>query len=156
MGSYERMVRELKKLKIYKLDGNSIMDAELYCYGLYIDMLSEQIESLFDSCFIININPVSSDKYIKLYSLPQSLSAIELKDIVLKRMAISNSDFTKDGVIRCIEAGGLKVSIAEALEMGIVKITILEDLGLFITKQEKEDYIKQCLPCHLKAIIIEE
>lgn len=153
-GAYERMRSELKKLGIYRLDGKSIVDVELLNYAHYIDQLNLYAESIFEESFIINLGSKNYVKYLKLYSLPEAMPLEQLKSTVLKRMAITNSDFTKAGILKCIEAGGFNATIAEGFETGTVKITINQDLGFYASKAEKENYIKQCLPCHVKPIFI--
>lgn len=154
MKSFNRIIDELKKTKLYNLSENSIAAADIYIFIKYLNKLNEKIDILFDSCFISDINPVSHNRYCKLFSLPEIISLPTLKEVVSSRMEITNKDFTKEGVRKCLKAIGFEAILTEGSQAGIVKISITKDIGLYNTLEEKEQHIKECMPCHVTPIIL--
>lgn len=152
--SYNRIIARLKPLNLYKLDGTTLMDYELECYAFHFDMLRELIDDLFKSCFIDNINYQSGDQLIKLFKLPEGITLPELKKVIKGRMSISNSDFTIDGVKRCLETGGFTANIEENFATNTITVHIISDRNLFSDPEQKRDFIKQCIPCHLNLVIV--
>lgn len=149
MSSYDKMISDLKKIKLYDLTPYSRAESDLFVCAECIDLLERKMNALFNSCLATDISNVSYKQYCRLFSLPETLTLQDLNKIVLKRMAITNQDFTKAGIQKCLEAMGFKATLTESLATGVVKITIHEDIGLYATKEEKEAHIKECLPCHV-------
>ena len=52
MESYERMTSLLKAMKLYRLDGKGLIEAELYAYGKILSALENQIRALGKDCFL--------------------------------------------------------------------------------------------------------
>ena len=148
------MITQLKPLNIYKLDGKSLIDCELKSYGNYIDTIDYFITNLFNSCFIDNISYSSISKFIKLFALPNSIFTHDLKTIIKRRIAIDNTYFTMDGVKKCILAGGFTATITENFVTNTVTVNATDNMELFLDDNQKKEYIKQCLPCHVNSNII--
>ncbi len=154
MSCYDKIISDLKRTKLYNLTPKSKTESDLYVCARYIDFFENEINNLFNSCLAADISNVSYTKFCRLFSLPERLSLSNLNKIVLKRMAITNQDFTKAGIQKCLEALGFKAILTESLATGVVKITIHEDMGLYATNEEKEAQIKSCLPCHVIPIFV--
>lgn len=153
MSSYNRMLETLKPLGIYKLDGTTILDCELKSYAVYIDIISDKIDQMFNRIFLDNVTGDSIVRYAKLYSLPASVTKELLKDIVVRRNRISNTDFTVDGVMRCLKAGGITADLSENFATNTVTVTITDDKKIFTDIAQRNTFIKQVLPCHVKSNI---
>lgn len=149
--SYERMIRLLKATGLYRLDQNSAVEKELWLYAVYFGILEDQIKRLTDNCFVDSITRDGFDRYRELYSLPEGIKQSELRDIVRKRLAITNRDFTPAGVQRCMESGGFDVELTEYFQYERITIRVLESTGAFGTQEEKEAFLTQCLPCQQHA-----
>ncbi len=154
MGAYERMRQALSPLGLYRLDGTSMVETKLRLIGSYMDILETHIGKLPNNYFVENMDTTGLKAYRTLYCLPSGLSKARVAELVKKRMAITNRDFTKEGVLRCIESGGLTVELTERPASGEVEIKIKTDLKTFGTQKEKEDFIRSCLPCHVKPVFI--
>lgn len=154
MQSFNRIIDELKKTKLFNLSENSKAGADIYIFIDCLKVLNERIDLLFDSCFLSDINPVSHNRYCKLFSLSEVISLKTLKEVVLRRMAITNKDFTKEGVKKCLKAIGFEATLVEATQTGIVKVSITKDMELYNTIEEKEQHIKECMPCHVTPVIV--
>ncbi len=154
MGAYERMRQALSPLGLYRLDGTSMVETKLRLIGSYMDILETHIGKLPNNYFVENMDTNGLKAYRTLYCLPSSLSKARVAELVKKRMAITNQDFTKEGILRCIESGGLTVELTERPDSGEVEIKIKADLKTFGTQKEKEDFIRSCLPCHVKPVFV--
>lgn len=156
MAGYQRLVGNLAGLNLYRLDGNSLIDAELKAYGALLDDVYAKIAELFESSFVEQLSGIGLKNYIKLFGVSEALSDATVQDLVLKRFALTNKDFTKDGIGRCLQAGGFTTTLVETPNSKAVKVTITADKNFFTTKAEKEAYIKSCMPCHVVPTIVWE
>lgn len=154
MGFYENMISLLSPLHLYQLTTPNTANAELPIIADYLEIINEEINQLFECCFFDKISARNHNQYCQLFALSKLLTSDTICEIIRQRLSITNRDFTKQGIRKCLSAGGFEVSFAEAFASNIVKITIHSDKGIFYTKEEKEAYILSCLPCHLTAIIV--
>lgn len=154
MTGYERLVGSLTGLNLYRLDGNSLIDAELKAYGMLLDDIYNKMEQLFESSFIDQLSGIGLKNYVKLFGVSEALSNATIQDLVLKRFAITNNDFTKVGILHCIEAGGFTATITETPASKAVTVKVTKDKNFYTTRAEQEAYIKSCMPCHVKPTIV--
>ncbi|MFZ2537912.1 MAG: hypothetical protein WAX04_03310 [Oscillospiraceae bacterium] len=154
MTSLQRMLTLLGQTHLYNLSEMSSTKIEFEQYACYFDNIAVEIDALLGNCFVETISPAGYDSYMKLYSLPESIDWDLMKEIVNKRLAITNRDFTIEGVKRCLSSGGLNVTLTEDFVNNKVTIKVLSDAGIFGTNEEKIIFIKGCLPCHVEPIII--
>ncbi|MEG0693416.1 MAG: hypothetical protein RR444_10090 [Oscillospiraceae bacterium] len=154
MTSLERMLALLSQTHLYDLRDSSATTIELKQHASYFDHLSTEIDILLNNCFVETISPAGYRSYMKLYSLPEEIDWDLMKDIVNRRLAITNRDFTIEGVKRCLASGGLTVTLTENFLLNQVTISILSDSGILGAMEEKVAFIKNCIPCHVEPIII--
>lgn len=154
MTAYQRMQERMKTLEIYRLDGTSLTDYELQSYSNYLETINSRIQALFASCFVDDITYNNCTSLIKLFALPEDIGLEDLRRIIKARMSINNRDFTVAGINKCLEAGGFTATYTEDFASRSVIVTVKSDMNLFATNEEKRDYIKQCMPCHLGVTII--
>lgn len=153
MNSLNRMLALLGQTHLYNLSESSAITIEFKQYANYFDYIEIEIEALLDNCFVETIGPAGFDSYVNLYSLPESMDWDLMKEIVNNRLAITNLDFTIDGVKRCLASGGLETTLTEDFENNTVTVHVISDAGVFGSEQEKIAFIKQCMPCHVEPII---
>lgn len=154
MGSNKRMLQLLKSTGIYRLDGKSAVEKEIAAYAVLFDSLETELKRLADDCFADTMTFDGVSAYRRLYQMPETLTEPELKALIQKRIAVTNRDFTPEGVRRCMASGGFDVELEENFDSGEVRVTILSDQGAFGAKSEKEAFLQECLPCHAKGVFI--
>lgn len=154
MGAYERMRQVLSPMGIYRLDKVSMIETKLRLIGAYLDIVENKIGKLSDSYFVDTSGIDGLKAYRAMYCMPTSLAKARVIEMVQKRMSITNRDFTKQGVLRCIESGGFQAQLTERPASGEVEIKIIADYKAFGTQAEKEAFIRSCLPCHVKPVFV--
>lgn len=155
-GAYGRMVRLLGSVGIYRLDGTTAVEKELRLYADRIGELYALIDQLAGNCFVDSVTQEGFLRYVALYALPANISREKLQTLVRRRLAVNDRDFTAEGVRRCMASGGFEVELAEDFQAGSVTVTVRSDLGAFGTLEEKEAFLRECLPCHLNAVFVWE
>lgn len=163
MGSYDRIIRILNDLKIYNLNGNSLIEAEMKSYCYVFEQLFVELQDILNGCFLDNVNSKYFGKYERLFSMPVTRGfddestqiAMKKSDMMKKRLSIKNSDFNLDGIKKALYSGGMEVDINENFEDGTVTIRILKDHNICLESKEKQAFIKSFLPVHCKLNLVE-
>ena len=154
MGALERMRAQLKPTGLYRLDGKSRVEAELKQYAVYLDQFDSDIARLPDNAFLDTVSVDGLDAWQRLFALPRHIYWEDMRRVAAARLAITNRDFTKEGVRRCMASGGFAVELTEDFSNGLVTVEIVGDKGIFGTKAEKEAFLQGCLPCHARGVFI--
>lgn len=154
MTSLERMKALLAPSGIYRLEEGSGTAIELGLYAVWLDALEQELENLIDNCFLDSITRSGFDNYRTLYGLPEGLDWQPLRELVKKRLAITNRDFTPGGVKRCMAAGGFDVQLTEDFASNRVTVRILSDAGAFGTRAESEAFLRRCIPFGVGSIFL--
>ena len=154
MRAYERMISLLRTTGLYRLDGSTAVERELRVWADYFDQLAAEIAALPENAFPETMDRTGFDNYRRLYSLPQNIGWAELRGIVERRLGLTNRDFTKAGVQRCMASGGFTVELTEDFANRRVTVHILEDQGAFGAKPEKEAFLQSCLPAHAQGVFV--
>lgn len=144
----------LKSTGLYRLDGTTAVEVELERYAFYFDQLESMITQLSKDAFVETMGATGFDAWQRLLALPQDISWDSLQEIASCRLAISNRDFTPDGVKRCMAAGGFSVELTENFTDDTVTVRILDDQEAFGSQAEKEAFLQSCLPCHVKGVFV--
>ncbi len=152
--AYQRMIGRLNSTGIYRLDGGSLTEKEMRLYAQRIGEVYEKLGQMRDNCFVISMTPEGAERYCALYGLPKTMREEDLATVVRRRLAVTNQDFTPEGVVRCMASGGLGVTLAENFTEGKVTVTVNTDMNAFGTQEEKEAFMRQCLPCHVVPVFV--
>jgi len=151
---YKRMIERLSSTGVYRLDGGSVTEKEMQLYAKQIGGIYEKLAQMRDDCFVISMTPEGARRYCTLYGLPTRMKGEELATIVRRRLAVTNRDFTPEGVARCMASGGLGVTLSEDFAAGKVTVTVNTDMDVFGTREEKEAFMRECLPCHVVPVFV--
>lgn len=140
MDSYERMIALLKPLKLYQLDGDGLIEAEMYSYGQVLSKLEERIKNLGKDCFPDELDSQGSTQWERLFGFPQTFFPMDdsmreaRKDKINRiklRLELGENDFHLEGVKQYLESIGITASISENNADNSITVTILEDKGYF-------------------------
>lgn len=152
--AYQRMIARLNSTGIYRLDGDSLTEKEFQLYAQRIGEAYEKLAQMRDNCFVTSMTEEGAERYCALYGLPKTMKKEDLAIIVRRRLAVTNQDFTPEGVVRCIASGGLGVTLSENFTEGKVTVTVNTDMGAFGSREEKEAFMRECLPCHVVPVFV--
>lgn len=153
MGSYERMCRQLKSTGLYRLDGTTTVEKELYCYGRYFDIIESALDKVIKNRFPETALSNFLEKYQVLYGFKVDLPLDKLREAVSLRQKITDNDFTEEGVLKCLKAGGITASLQKTAGTNNLTVNVISDDGIFGTAIESDRYIMSCMPCSLKVSI---
>lgn len=153
MTSYERMCRLIKSIGIYRLDGNSNVEKELICYGKFFDQLDKRLDNLMRDRFLETASYFFMEKYRGLFGMSRDLSTSKLREVLTLREKISDNDFTEEGILKCLKAGGIKATLTKTPDTNQVTVSVLADDNVFGSVTESNKYILSCMPCSLKATV---
>ncbi len=156
MNNLDRLIKILNDTKLYKLDENSIITAELSSYAIIIDDIYGQLEEILSYIFFTdNMESYAEYMYDHLFQIGNpDISSKERAKIYSKRLAISKSYYTIEDIKNAIESGGIKVSFIESPDTKELTIKIENDIGIFNTREGREKFINQYIPKYCKTRFI--
>ena len=162
MNSYDRVIRILNDLRIYNLNNNSLIEAEMKSYCYVFENIFIELQQILKGCFLDNIDNKYFQKFERLFSMPITHSsqgnstqiARQKVDMMKKRISIKNNDFNLEGIKKALSSGGMEVEITENFADKTVNVKILKDNNICIGQQEKIAFIKSFLPVHCKLILV--
>ncbi|MEG0894291.1 MAG: hypothetical protein RSE93_01140 [Oscillospiraceae bacterium] len=142
---------QLKLINLYDLSSDKPLAILIDYFCRALDLMLENANKIFDTIFIEN--QVGLKKYCNLMAIPMNKTVSEVKEIYKRRLAISNNDFTVEGIKKSLLTGGFLADIIEDFSTNTITVNAKEEIKLFYTKEQKEWYIKNCLPFFVNAII---
>lgn len=163
MKSFERMLFQLKPLRLYQMNGNSLVEAELQAYGAVFDKLYEEIHAQLKEVFLDEVDAVYGEKFERLFMMPKTRrplteetrkERIEKIGMMKERLKIKNCDFGIQRVKDAIATGGMKVEFEEDFRNQLITVAVIEDKNLFSAEEEKIDFIKRLMPCHSRVEVV--
>lgn len=158
----EKVKRHLKSTGLYRLNGTSLVEAEMYAYAGVLEMISKEIQAMLKDCFIDELESPKGELFEDLFGLPatkfplteekreERLHKIEL---MKQRLNTRNSDFSAAEIKKQLAAGGLDVTLAEDFANKVITVNVVNDRKYIDTIAEKQKFIKQVLPCHSTVTI---
>ncbi len=159
MESYERMIALLKPMKLYRLDGEGLIEAELYAYGKILSALEERIRNLGKDCFLDELESQGSSRWESLFGFPRTSFPMNEADRATrkdkiermkKRLELTSCDFHLEGINRYLESIGINAAITES-STGIT-VTVSEDQNYF-SKTDRDKLLKEIFPAGKKLSI---
>ncbi len=147
----KRIYDQLNLLNLYDLSADKPLAILIDYFCRALDLMLENSNKIFDTVFIEN--QVGLKKYCNLMAIPMNKTASEVNEIYKRRLAISNNDFTVEGIKKSLLAGGFIADLTEDFSTNTITVNAKEEIKLFYTKEQKEEYIKSCLPFFANCVI---
>lgn len=156
MTTLERIAVQLKATGLYKMNGTSLVEAEILAYANALDDVAVIINDAMNNCFLDEMTSTAYDYFERLFCLPYSYRistepgrSERIKKIAMmkKRLSIRNNDFNKVGLKKAMSSGGLEVDFSENFATATTTVTVKTDAGYFATPAERVDFIKKMMPC---------
>lgn len=152
--SYVRMLRHLRSTGLYRLDGSTRTEIELQCYAKMLDNAQKRIDLIGSNRFPEMMTSDVCWRWQVIYSLPKRFYIRDTRELVALRESVTNRDFTRAGVLRCMASGGFTAQLTENFSTGEVTVKVTDDRNVFETQEEKENFLRGCLPCHVKPVFV--
>ena len=152
MTTEQRIATLLKATGVYRMDGSTLIDAEMEGYAFILERILEDVQTLQDGIFFDNPNSRYCEYYEQLFGLPVSRVYIEGPDLesrkanivaMKRRLAINGRSFDDKGLKEALKSFGLTVTFQP--DGGELAITILEDLHYLETEEERDNLFEELL-----------
>ena len=162
MNTFQRMCAQLKPTGLYRLDGSTLVEAELQAYAAVLDELLGELEQLLEEGFLDVTEGAYFAGYEILFGLPVTLNnreenpqAVRLEKLQLMklRLGIRNTDFYPQAIREQLKLGGMTAELTEQPQSRQVAVKLTADKNYYATKQEKERFIRRVMPCHVQPVI---
>ncbi len=160
MDCYQRIYQKLKSMCLYRLNGNSFIEAEMKVYSEQLQQLFEQSEKIAKYCFLDEIeNPYGYyfERLCHLKETPYPMSASEKAqkqkkiECQKKRLCIHDNSFSKKEILKAIESGGMTAEITEHVNTKKIVVRVIKDQKFMADSTEKKAFIQSLLPVHATA-----
>ena len=148
-----RLSAQLRPLRLYRLDGSTMVDAELAAYAAGIGLLEDTLDTLERELFVSTALDYGLSLREQLFGgnnpwLPLS----DRREMLLYRGGITAADCTREGIERAVAAAGVRCSIQENRPDGILYINYMELLNSFAGQEAVKRAAQEFLPAHLEAL----
>lgn len=162
MTTFQRMCAQLKPTGLYRLDGTTLVEAELAAYAGVLDALLAELDELLEEGFLDVTDGAFFSGFEILFGLPVTMDdreedpqAVrqEKMQLMKRRLAVRNTDFYPQAIREQLEQGGITAQLTEQPQSRQVAVTITADKGYYAKPQDKERFIRRVMPCHVKPVI---
>lgn len=148
MSAFTRMQQALRPLNLYRLDGSTMVDAELAAYAVGLDLLEELLDAIYREAFVITAQEEGLRWRESLLAGDREGLSLEIRrELLLRREAITVNSKTREEIEAALYSCGLRCALEE-LPDGAVKVRCLEALLPFADRQEMEAAAMEVLPAH--------
>ncbi len=147
------MIRLLRPLGLYSLEGGTLVDAELAAYGAGFALVEAQLGALERECFLQTAEDYGlslREAAMQLFLRPQN-TVEKRRELLLYRLAVAPNDYNFAGMTGSVRAAGLNAQIVE--DIANERIRIVEDgyIGNFEDMDAVKEEVRRMLPAHLEA-----
>lgn len=148
-----RLSAQLRPLRLYRLDGSSLVDAELAAYAAGIGFLEDTLDTLERELFVTTALDYGLSLREQLFGgINPSLPLSDRREMLLYRGGITAADCTREGIERAVAAAGVRCSIQENRPDGLLYINCIELLNSFAGQEAVQRAAQEFLPAHLDAL----
>lgn len=150
MESLRSMKKKLESLKLYNLEENSLINAELSTYAKEFDKIYEFLLELERECFIKTATDYGLSLKESHYTSPRiDLSCDDRRKMLLYRLSITSNDFTKEDIEKALFASGIDGYIIESPNDQKIEINVLDLFDTMVTDYEAKSMAEKFMPAHL-------
>lgn len=143
----------LAPLRLYKLEGNSLVDCEIMAYEAAFSILEELMEEIRRQSFVQTAHDQGLVMHEKLVGLQErgGVSLQSRRELVLYRLSTSPFDFTPTGMVSSVRAAGMDAEIIENYAEESLTIISKRLIDEFLDLDAVKASLDTMLPAHLKA-----
>lgn len=153
MDAIHRLRARLRPLGLYRLDGSTLVDAELSAYAAGLSLLDEELARLEREAFVPTAREEGLTLRERLFGGGKPSLPLEARrEMLLYRGGVTASDSTRERIERAVAAAGVRCSIGENRADGILYLNCMELLNAFTGKQSAQRAAQEFLPAHLETV----
>ena len=151
MRALDSMVQKLRPMGLYRLTGNTIVEAELAAAAQGLDCVYEELDRLLQEAFLPTARELGlAMRELAFGSERKDLSLNHRRDMLMHRNAVTVNDNTKEGMERTLLAVGIRASIFENPREQKLYISCVELLDQTMERARLVDSVIRFLPAHLE------
>ena len=148
----DRLSARLRPLRLYRLDGSTLVDAELAAYAAGLAVLENILDTLEQELFVSTAQDYGLALREQLFGgVKQSLPLSDRREMLLYRGGITAADCTREGIERAVAAAGVRCAIQENRPDGVLYLNCMELLNPFTGRDAVQKAAQDFLPAHLQA-----
>lgn len=143
----------LRPLGLYRLDGTTLVDAELCAYGAGFAFLEQALDVLWRESFLQTAEDYGlsmREEAMRLLLRPDG-GVDKRRALLLYRLAVAPSDYNVRGMVGSIRAAGLNAVIVEDFVGKRLRIIENGFIGTYQDIDSVKDDVRRMLPAHLEA-----
>lgn len=143
----------LRPLGLYRLDGTTLVDAELSAYGAGFAFVEQALEELSRECFIQTAEGYGlslREEAMQLLLRPDG-GEEKRRTLLLYRLAVAPTDYNVRGMVSSLRAAGLNALIVEDFVSKRLRIVENGFIGSYQEIDSIKDDVRRMLPAHLEA-----
>lgn len=114
MNSFESMSKKLAKTGLYNTSEGNLVYAELMAYAEGLDIYYNALDELLRECFVPTAESwglETREELIRKCSIDNSIEG--RRKSIIAALSICNTDFTKDGFMKCLDIFGIEGTVTE-------------------------------------------
>ena len=154
MSVLENLYRLMRTTGIYRLDGESLVDAELMSYGVSLQAVEDRLETILREGIIATAEDEGLSAMEAVMGKPDrgTLSPEDRRAMILYWLSILPGDFDLEGMKNALRSVGLSADILEDLPGERITVRQEEYRGARETFDMIMRDCEQMLPAHLEIL----
>ena len=150
--SGKRMLSVLTPLRLYKLDENSRIYAELAAYDTAFIVLEGLLRQAWLSAFVQTATGASLRRYEMLVGLPERADMDEQtrRELVIYRLSVAPFDFTAEKMLGSMRAAGIEAGLTEYPENERLVVRSISLIDPTLTIEIAKTRLESLVPAHLE------
>lgn len=145
------LYRALDRLRLYKLDGGTLVDSELHSYDAAFSRVERLLGEVEKQAFVQTADGeglIAHERMVGLGERP-GISPEIRRALVLYRLSVAPFDFTAEGMKRSLKAAGVDAELIENYPEESVTVRSNQFLDEFDGLDSLKARISEMLPAHL-------
>lgn len=152
---FGNIISKLKALKIYNMQENSLVYAEISSYYVGIKLVCDLIEELYQELFINTANSYGLEMWEDiLYSRNyNNLDVTTRRNMIASALTIKQDGFNRTDMEKALNSIGIYADITEVPNQEKINISVYDYKGELCTYSKILSRIQKILPAHLEIFL---
>ena len=148
----KKMLAVLAPLRVYRLEEDSRVYAELSAYDAAFCVLENLLEQAREGAFVQTAGGAALRRYEALVGLPERADMNEQKrrELVIYRLSVAPFDFTPEKMLGSMRAAGIEAELTESPESERLVVKSIALLDPTLTIDIAKARLEALVPAHLE------
>lgn len=153
MRAMDSMRQKLLPLRLYRMDGGSLVEAELSAAAAGLDLIYERLEQLMREAFVPTAQDLGLSVRERIFGSERGeLSAAVRREMLLYRGAVTVNDNNRESIERALLSCGLRAQLFENPRAQRLDVVCHEILDQTMTQYRLMQTALRFLPAHLEIV----